>query len=80
MKIGEILKELQPCEYSKLQQKEIKKVCEDNCVRNVNWDNLEKCFSGRDKIPYKMMEKCKPLALYNYLRLLTTVRRIVRRQ
>lgn len=26
MKIGEILKELQPCEYSKLQQKEIKKV------------------------------------------------------
>lgn len=53
---------------------------EDNCVRNVNWDNLEKCFSGRDKIPYKMMEKCKPLALYNYLRLLTTVRRIVRRQ
>lgn len=61
-------------------QKEIKKVCEDNCVRNVNWDNLEKCFSGRDKIPYKMMEKCKPLALYNYLRLLTTVRRIVRRQ
>lgn len=26
MKIGEILKELQPYEYSKLQQKEIKKV------------------------------------------------------
>ena len=26
MKIGEILKELQPCECSKLQQKEIKKV------------------------------------------------------
>lgn len=26
MKIGEILKELQPFEYSKLQQKEIKKV------------------------------------------------------
>ena len=26
MKIGEILKELQPCEYSKLQRKEIKKV------------------------------------------------------
>ena len=26
MKIGEILKELQPCEHSKLQQKEIKKV------------------------------------------------------
>lgn len=26
MKIAEILKELQPCEYSKLQRKEIKKV------------------------------------------------------
>lgn len=34
MKIGEILKELQPCEYSKLQQKEIKKLKEEKEKRS----------------------------------------------
>ena len=47
MKIGEILKELQPCEYSKLQQKEIKK---DMCIRDRNESGLY-ALVLRSKLP-----------------------------
>ena len=40
MKIGEILNELQPCEYSKLQQKEIKKVKRRKREKKLNIKEL----------------------------------------
>ena len=40
MKIGEILKELQPCEYSKLQQKEIRKVKRRKREKKLNIKEL----------------------------------------
>ena len=40
MKIGEILKELQPCEYSKLQKKEIKKVKRRKREKKLNIKEL----------------------------------------
>ena len=40
MKIGEILKELQPWEYSKLQQKEIKKVKRRKREKKLNIKEL----------------------------------------
>lgn len=58
-------------------KKEIRYICYNNMVTCTHWDDIEKCYRGRDKIPYFLMKKQKTLMLYVYLRILTTVRRMV---
>lgn len=58
--------------------KEIRSICIDDRVKDVHWNEIDICFKGRDKIPFKLMKNQKTQTLYCYLRLLTSVRKIVR--
>lgn len=61
-------------------KKEIEYICNDETVKNVDWAKLQQCFAGRDRIPYNLMRDQRTTELYNYLRLLTVMRKIVRKQ
>ena len=58
---------------------EIKNICSSDDVRHSNWKGLDKCFNGRDKIPFELMRDNKVCLLYLYLRLLTIARDVVRK-
>lgn len=58
--------------------KEIRFICADNKVEDVHWNEIDICFKGRDKIPFKLMKNQKTQTLYYYFRLLTSIRKIVR--
>lgn len=57
---------------------EFEMIFEDLKVSSVNWDVLEGCFNGRDKIPFWLFKRKNYRLLYVYFCLLTTVRRIIR--
>lgn len=58
---------------------EITRVCNDESVIDCQWDKLEKCYIGRDKIPFRLLMHKKKYALYFYFRVLTIARKIVRK-
>lgn len=60
-------------------KEDLKKICEHPVVNMISWDNLERCYRGRDIIPFKLMKNNKPLILYYYFRLLTSIRSFIRK-
>lgn len=60
-------------------KKEFKRIYEDQGVQRARWSHLEQCYRGRDKIPFYLLRNGKINFLYLYLRLLTSIRSIVRR-
>ncbi len=60
-------------------KKEFRRIYENEEVHKVRWNKLEQCYSGRDKIPFYLFYTGKTDLLYLYLRLLITIRNIVRR-
>ena len=60
-------------------KKEIKRICNEEYVRRVDWNKLDRCYRGRDRIPYLFFKMKKHTLLFYYLRMLTLLRAILRK-
>lgn len=58
---------------------EFQNIYNASAMHNVHWNDLKRCYNGRDKIPFYLFRYGKINTLYIYLRILTVIRSIVRR-
>ena len=53
-------------------------ICNSVSAEEIKWNKIQRCYKGKDKIPFLLFKNNKPRLLYCYMRLLTATRSLIR--